>query len=206
MKDDASRFASRSRLPTSLTRADSKRSKYALSTYRPSSTTSTTIGPLSWAAGTCAGLRNVSESGAADGASGAYSGQSADRLGGEAPTHRPCLGCTGRWRATFIFFDEVFVPVAVQLLRTLSAKFGDLGQSGSVVAREVLHRVQDPVGVRASQLHHPPVREEHARPMLLLPPVKAGALYPRHHLQVEDGEAARVGLLHAHQGHVPPPR
>src|SRR5215204_724105 len=34
----------------------------------------------------------------------------------------------------------------------------------------------------------------------------AGALYPRHHLQVEDGEAARVGLLHAHQGHVPPPR
>src|SRR5215210_756185 len=51
-----------------------------------------------------------------------------------------------------------------------------------------------------------PVREEHARPMLLLPPVEAGALYPRHHLQVEDGEAARVGLLHAQQGHVPPPR
>src|SRR5215212_1507743 len=76
--------------------------------------------------GTCARLRDVAESGAADGASRAYSGQSTDRLGGEAPPHRSCLGCTGRWLETFIFFDEVFVPGAVQLLRTLSAKFAEL--------------------------------------------------------------------------------
>src|SRR5215208_7888692 len=68
--------------------------------------------------GTCARLRDVSESGAADGASRAHSGQSTDRLGGEAPPHRSCLGCTGRSLATFIVFDEVPVPVAVQLLRT----------------------------------------------------------------------------------------
>src|SRR5215212_8876038 len=66
--------------------------------------------------GTCARLRDVAESGAADGASRAYSGQSADRLGGEAPTHRSCLGRTGRSLATFIVFDEVPVHVAVQLL------------------------------------------------------------------------------------------
>src|SRR5215203_1344144 len=75
--------------------------------------------------GTCARLHDVAESGAADGASGAHSGQSADRLGGEAPTHCSCLGRTRRSLGMFIVFDEVFVPVAVQLLRTLSAKFAE---------------------------------------------------------------------------------
>src|SRR5215212_11097888 len=60
--------------------------------------------------GTCARLRDVAESGAADGASRAYSGQSADRLGGEAPPHRSCLGCTGRWLETFIFLTKSLYP------------------------------------------------------------------------------------------------
>src|SRR5215212_7103903 len=56
--------------------------------------------------GTCARLRDVSESGAADGASRAHSGQSADRLGGEAPPHRPCLGRTRRSLETLIFLTK----------------------------------------------------------------------------------------------------